>query len=313
MSSGKEALSQGFYDFCLGDDPRGLGGGVVWEIADTLRVDIDGPMPDAERIRQLGLMLRRNLYLNGGILTSDLWTLEQAADTAARSGILEPASRTFFQQAKPLDTTKRLVGGDSASSMETAAAQLHTRGAKHEIIIVASRRELNTVLDRANPHVQEYFQRYGHWPTEAQFAGSFILPNLEARRQQKRVPFDLIRPRPADPYLAMREAFLDGQKEGGNDIWGDDIVCRMAGGYSLALACRTRLAGRSLDQRHPYDFEPALPAVYIESPGSKPAATAEQLVDPRFTNPYDTLHNIVYTTYWMTRARIHQERNPFDT
>ena len=305
--SNREIHDRGFDQFSLGEDPRSYGNGVVYEIADTVGVDISSGEPNVDALKALCKATRNALAvdIDEGILCSDEIPFDQALEWAHRTGLTSEISRTFFNDAVPVPYMRRLVGGDSPNAMDKAIKTLAKRNAKYEIILLASRRLMHNIVDFSNPNVQDYYARNGQFPTEAQYTGYYVIPQLHARSG---VIFDLIRPQSADPVRAVYDSFSDANLPGGNDTLGNDLTCHMGEGLSVALACRVRTAARVANPR--YDSDYGLPSLYITANAERLPEQVEQLEDPRYVNPYAIVHSAVYTAYHMALSGLHKQKNP---
>ncbi len=269
-----ESTNRDFSNYITGDDVRTLGDGVLYEVADSLHVDISGVDPDPATLRRLvGALgpkpeLRENRDLN------DIWTPEQAAKLVDRSGVQTALDRGLWTPEQTPTNATLVLTGAVANWQDRAANVLLSRNPDGPVIVATGDREMKTKSEATNPHVLNYVEAEGLYPTESIYAAHFILPSLQEAGYDTR-HLQLVGVNGDQVATAVAQEFTE--------VFNDTVAAVRVANAGLQLACQLRKAAKAAN-------------MYVITDGFEVATTQEQIDDPaNYQNPYTALRQVALT------------------
>lgn len=300
-----QVAERNFANFLLGDNVYELAGGVVVETAQLLGVDL-GEEPNSaalgELVRRIGpnKVLRRNEEVTA-------IDLPGAVDLVKRSHIQDALSRSLW-------TPNITVAGDKRSGHEQASNALAPdRGVSTGAVpnwqdrtaklwlnsglgvplhALAGTRIMDGPSDVNHPKVKQLRELFGRNPTEAEYAGSIIVPRLV--RRGKRV---LLTACPTDNGSEIADLFF-AQNPG---LLDQSLVVARVANAGIQLAVQFRNAARKLSRG--YDSDPANPQLFVITDTLPLAEKRGQIANPKkYQSPFNALRQMALTAKLLHQA-----------
>jgi hypothetical protein len=176
------AAERDFSNFELGDNVYELAGSAVREAADLLEVHLSGT-PNTEELQIILDSMRNNKVLrdNEPITAIDR---ETKLALVERAGTQKPLDRSLWtpEIATDYDGHDDYLGAylmvTAVANWQDRALKVVLESPKKPVYIAAGNRVMNSATEIVNPHVQTIFEVTGKHPTEAEYAGRVLLPQL---------------------------------------------------------------------------------------------------------------------------------------
>ncbi|HUP26108.1 MAG TPA: hypothetical protein VM124_00480 [Candidatus Limnocylindrales bacterium] len=177
-----------FSNFELGDDVMTLAGGLLPEMAEIFEVDL-GQRTAEDIGRLIGRMgasqvLQENIPLVQERLGTDQSALEIAANWLDRSGVQKSLNRSLWTPSLQAPKHAVTVMTGAVANWQDRTAYLVADASREagggEVYIPIGTRVMDSVTEKTNFNVDVFFSDSGRYPTEAEYAGAFVVPLLEA-------------------------------------------------------------------------------------------------------------------------------------
>lgn len=180
MNVSESIHDRNFSTFHLGDDPGKLAGGLIYEIADDIGVDLGTEVnPDAygKLVGALGpsKVLRENE-------PNTAWDVARAAELVEASGIQQPLNRSVWTPEIPTpDSAPRLATGAVANWQDRTVTEVLAKhvGAGKLWLPTGIRKMGSSFTERTNANVMAFNTAEGRNPTEAEYAVRYVVPKAE--------------------------------------------------------------------------------------------------------------------------------------
>lgn len=177
-----------FNNFELGDNVYKLANGIIPEIAERLEVNI-GSEPNSDGLGELIGKLGQNKVLRDNEEVT-AFSREEMADLVDRSGIQKALKRSLWTpEYKPVDSivitggvanwmdrSVRIVQGNEDRVGSIFHSNFGTRLPR--VYCVTGNRIMDTATEINNPRVVDYHERFGVYPTEAEYSNREIVPKI---------------------------------------------------------------------------------------------------------------------------------------
>jgi hypothetical protein len=266
---------QDFQNFELADLAAGretaytLADGVITEVAERLDVAL-ADEPNSEGLGELVGKLGKNKVLrdNEEVTAIDR---ETAIDLVDRSGVQKQLHRSLWTPDSPADDLNYVVMTGAVANWQDRAV-LHVQDVvprETGAIVATGIRVMDTATEQANPHVIDFVEEEGHYPTESEYAPRYVAPGLRATQQL--VISEAYETRAGDEIadsLFEDHPFLLSQRVG---------FVRVANA-GIQLAVQMRSAARRLDPR--FDADPEHPQVFVLTDTFELARTEAEEAQP---------------------------------
>jgi hypothetical protein len=153
-------------------------------------------------------------------------------------------------------------------------------------------RLMNRPSDVTNPDVQEIHERFGRYPTEAEYVGRLIVPRLAT------AGLDVLPTTypTGDGDELARLFFTDNP-----DLLDKKLAVARVGNAGVQLAVQFRQAARTLDAN--YDSDPNDPQLFVLTDTRPLATSREQIADPKnYQSPFTALRQMAVTAKLLHEA-----------
>jgi hypothetical protein len=305
----RRSVTNDIVNISIGDNLATIGGGAIQRIGELVDITVDDRGVDTNIIEDIVNAVDDSLTIDDeGIVRSSAWRKsyqqEQVIDIIKESGFLRPIQGSFHGGSTVDRNAVCVIGADAGSSMERSIVMRKKQSLGAELIVLVGSRLMDSVVDLANPGIRAMRRTSGENQrpiTEALYAGTRVMPQLEQSMSKKLI--DYISSGSSDGLGIAQALFLDRDDTEG-ELMAQEIVCTMAGGLSMQLACKLRIAGQSI-YGDIYDSDPSMPNILMSAPGSRLAVNQDQLRNPEnFENPSTVIRSIATTLYWVSQAGI---------
>ncbi|MDQ5972446.1 MAG: hypothetical protein QG553_605 [Patescibacteria group bacterium] len=168
-----------FSNFELGDNVYELQQGLIPTIADRLEAPI-GHEPTSEGLQLIMNKVGTNKVLRDNAEIEAL-SRDEMADLVDASGIQAPLERSLWTPETPADwqTVDAVVlMGGVANWQDRAADAVPAEFVGMPVYNLAGTRVMNTDTETTNPSTSHFYDVFGRYPTEAEYAASIITPGL---------------------------------------------------------------------------------------------------------------------------------------
>lgn len=296
-------MDRDFSNFELGDNVYELADGLIPEIAVHLGIRL-GDEPNSDDMFKLVGKLGKNKVLRDNEEVTAI-NLATAANLLARSGVQEPLDRSLWtSDLQPVDSESGYSGmtiiTGAVANWQDRTAKLVADGIKNGTLprrtqIVAGNRVMDSKSDRTNPNIEEFYNAKGRYPTETEYAGTFVLPHITE----------------ADGIISLTSYDTkDGDRIASNFVRdtkisyqdGAPIIFARVANAGIQLA--TQFRGSIREYADPeFDSDPKNPEVFIRTDSFSVARTPEQVQDPvHYQSPYTGLRQAVLTAKMLHEA-----------
>lgn len=177
-----------FSNFELGANVLELAGGLLPEMAEVFEVDLgQGTAEDIGRlVGAIGTskVLQENISQVQEKLGTDQEGINIAGDWLYRSGIQKALNRSLWTpELQAPDHSAIVITGAVANwqdrTQRLVSGELVVRGGG-EVYIPIGNRVMDSTTEKPNRNIEEFFTNEGRYPTETEFAETFIVPILES-------------------------------------------------------------------------------------------------------------------------------------
>lgn len=284
-----------FATFKLGDNPHELAEGLLFEVASAIKFKLT-PRPDTKNLGTLVGILGESSVLRENPVAPV--SIDQAADWVERSGIGTPLDRKLWRPDMPAPQGSTLVmTGGVANWMDRTANCIVGAGAGRfgDVIIAVGNRIMKSQTEITNLYVQEFFKDHREYPTEAQYAETFVQPQLDALYPESRLqPFD------TDKGDEVARQFVELNKE----LFANGGLVTFArvstAGVQLALQMRKAILTSYLG----YDSKNN-PKIGVLTDTIQIARTQKQIDDPtHYQSPFTALRQIAVMAKLLHEATL---------
>lgn len=294
-----------FSDFYLSDNVYELADELLPEMADVFEVDL-GDEPNAEALGRLVGAIGTKETLRDNERGARAWleertgSPEQALETAAewlgRSGVQQELDRSLWTPRRVTASVDPIVITGAVANWQDRTANFiesETRIFGGTTIHVATgNRVMQTGTEQANANIKQFFNEHSRYPTETEYASSFVVPRL--REAGNRVYHDSFQTTNgdeiADQFVRHNQVLLNGQ-----------LVFARVANAGIQLAVQFRNAARNL---HPeVDSDPANPQIFVLTDSFPIARTEEQVANAReFQSPFTGIRQVALTGKLLVEA-----------
>lgn len=290
-----------FSTFELGDDVYRLADGLIPEVARRLGV-ILGEKPDSGHMHTLVGEVGKQRVLRDNKEPTAI-DLEKAADLLERSGVQEALDRSLWTpnlQVGDLDSNMALgitVVTGAVANWQDRTAQIVAEGIKAGTVpkkteIITGNRLMDSKTEQVNPNVLKFYEEFGKYPTENEYAFSFVLPVI--REAGGQIAMTSYETKDGD---SIAENFASDLFESHEPI----TFARVANaGIQLAIQFRSAIREHANSE---FDSDSDIPEVFIVTDSFPIARTLEDVQDPAHSqSPYTGLRQAVLTAKFLHEA-----------
>ena len=260
-----------FSSFQLGDNVHELAGGLVPEIAERLGIALSSE-PNTGELGQLVGAIGKNKVLRDN---EELEAIDR--DTAVGfvecSGVQERLNRALWtpeKRATNANVDAIVISGGVANWQDrTADLVAHSPAYHKPVYAIAGNRVMSTATEKINSNIKEILEVFGRYPTEAEYTGSVIVPQLvETGRWVL----------PTSYPTGNGDEIADRFFEDNPGLLERKLVFARVANAGVQLAVQMRKAARK--QAPDFDSDPSSPQVFVMTDSFPLAKTAEQESDP---------------------------------
>lgn len=292
-----------FSNFELGDDVYRLADGLIPEVAGRLGLLVD-EKPNSEHLHSLVGMVGKNKVLRDNEPVTAI-ELEDAAELVERSGVQKPLDRSLWTPGLQVADSQSGYSGmtivtGAVANWQDRTAKLVSEGMKAGTVpkrtqVITGNRVMDSATEQANPNIQKFFEEAGRYPTEGEYAFSFVVPVIaEAGGWISRTSYET----------------KDGGEIAANFVGkhkqlfeaGSPIVFARVANAGIQLAAQFRDAIR--EHANPeFDTDSDSPEAFVVTDSFPVARTEEEFKDPaHFQSPYTGLRQAVLTAKLLHEA-----------
>ncbi len=266
---------QDFHNFELADLAAGretaytLAGGVILEAAERLDVELPAE-PSSESLGELVGKLGKNKVLRANEEVTAI-DRETAVELVERSGVQKELHRSLWTPGTSADELDYVVMTGAVANWQDRAV-LHVQDVVPRdtgVIVATGIRVMDTGTEQQNPHIVDFHEEHGRYPTESEYGLTYVVPELRATQQSIIAEtYDTGKGDEIAARLFMDHPFLLKQRVG---------FVRVANA-GIQLAVQMRTAARAIDPR--FDADPENPQVFVLTDAFDLARTAEEEAKP---------------------------------
>lgn len=294
-----------FNTFILGDDPQQLADNALGRVAGACSRPLDGTPERYDELidflapRIVDGEIRENSYSGGGL------PVNKTANDVESSGIEGSFDRSLWtpEIACPPDAPRIAMGGPAywqdfvvKECMDEYDIQRQRQG---QLWIAVGNRRMNTRVEaERNKNVIEYHDNFGEYPTEKQYAETYVAPAArDSGYTDVRVEgYD------AEDEQEVAKNFVAAH---GEELFAEDkrVVFAAVSHAVVHIAQRYRTLARATNPH--FDTDPNNPQVYLCGRGKFLARSNYALNQPeKYQSPYDSLYHMVRTAKALEEARL---------
>lgn len=288
-----------FNSFELGDSVYELAGGLIPNMAEIAGVDI-GDEPNAEALGQLvGKYGKDKVLRNNDEIDIPL---DMAADLVVRSGVQRGLNRALWTPHLEPDVGQHTVITGAVANWQDRTARLVidrnnpdlAERFQKPVHIPIGNRVMNTPAEVKNPNIVDFFTNHGGYPTETEYAQTFVAPLLtKAGIEVSIVPYN----------TGVGDEIADRFVSGHPELFGGDenIIFARVANAGVQLGVQFRKAAQS--QHKEFDSDPNNPNVFIQTDSFPTACTeAEKQNSAEFQSPFTGLRQVALTAKLLHEA-----------
>lgn len=282
-----------------------LADGLIPEMAQVFSVEL-GDKPNVESlgnlVGQIGTnkVLQENIAHVQEVLGTDSEALTIAADWLDRSGVQEPLDRSLWTPRieTPTWLDSIVITGGVANWMDRTTALLERRddlSGSAKVYIPVGNRVMSTPTETPNLNVMQFQNDHeNEFPTEAQFAETFVLPRLSAKSYDVEIV-----PVESKDGAEIAEAFVTSHPE--VFFTGKTTAFARVANAGVQLAVQFRSEAKKYNPV--YDADTNKPQVFVLTDHFPVAGDADQAKDPKsFQNPMTGIRQIAVTAKFIQEA-----------
>lgn len=292
-----EVQQRDFSSFKLGDNPNELAEGLMYAVFDHMSVVVD-PMdsvPVPEEYDALIAALGRNKVLRESHPAVS-WDPNQLADLIEASGLQKPLNRSLWNPDLPTpDSAARFATDAVANQQDRIVATLADHVGDGSLWVQAGNRVMDSVTEKPNPHIQDFYEQHGRYPTGAEYAGRYVLPHV-VEAGYSDVHFQ------AQPTSKGDEIMLNFvNKHPALTQFRKELAVVRVANAGVMQALQLRKAATLI--RPSFDHDRQHPQLFVLTDTLPVARTEEQAADPtHFQKPETALQQLAVTGKLLAEA-----------